>query len=690
MGGVVDGIFGKKQKTTTRSSFNNSGSVAPTNPQYVSDAIQGFTDRIGQYGQINPKELAAGASGLQNQAFAGAQGLGGWKVGNQNAQNMVMGAVGAGPNLAQASGYTAPTIARAQLGPAVGANVPTLGGPALATSQRYNPLTMTAEQATAQGYNPLLNTNVAQASGQGYDAAQAQASLVGPASLAAASLAGPAAQAQAVQAQASRARDFMGDYINPFTQQVVDSTLADFDENAGVLRAQQAAGAARNKAFGGSRYGLQEAQTEGELARARAATAGNLRSDAFKFGAQMGDSDATRLTTTSGLNAQLGTQTNQLNAGETNQNKRVDAQLGTQVSQFNAGETNANNRTNAELGTRTNIANTGFTNDARQFGANAANTASIANTGFTNQNNWNNQNAFNRAAEFGANAGNTASIANTGFRQQAGLANMEAGNRASEFGANAANQVGLANVGAQNQFGLAQFGANVDAAENLAAVQNQYGLAGYQGDLQTNLAQGNIDARAAEFGQDALNLNSRFNAGQQEAALGRQMQGAGLLGDLANAGAANGRADLGMVADLGGIQRQIEQDQRSAPGQQLALMGQLYGQAPYGLFNGKTTTSSGSERGRSIGMQRDSLFDIGLQLAALSGSERRVKKDIEKVGALPNGLNVYDFRYLWDADDGPRHRGVMVDEVEMIQPEALGPVVRGIQTVDYSKIEGWA
>lgn len=89
-------------------------------------------------------------------------------------------------------------------------------------------------------------------------------------------------------------------------------------------------------------------------------------------------------------------------------------------------------------------------------------------------------------------------------------------------------------------------------------------------------------------------------------------------------------------------------------------------------------------------MQRDSLFDIGLQLAALSGSERRVKKDIEKVGALPNGLNVYDFRYVWDPDERPRHRGVMVDEVEMIQPEALGPVVHGIQTVDYSKIEGWA
>lgn len=73
--------------------------------------------------------------------------------------------------------------------------------------------------------------------------------------------------------------------------------------------------------------------------------------------------------------------------------------------------------------------------------------------------------------------------------------------------------------------------------------------------------------------------------------------------------------------------------------------------------------------------------------AAAFASERRVKRDIDQIGTLPDGLGVYNFRYLWDKDDAPLHVGVMVDEVEKLRPWALGPVVDGIQTVDYSRLE---
>lgn len=73
--------------------------------------------------------------------------------------------------------------------------------------------------------------------------------------------------------------------------------------------------------------------------------------------------------------------------------------------------------------------------------------------------------------------------------------------------------------------------------------------------------------------------------------------------------------------------------------------------------------------------------------AAAAASERRVKRDIEQVGTLPDGLGVYEFRYVWDEDDAPLHVGVMVDEVETLRPWALGPIVDGVQTVDYSKLE---
>lgn len=73
--------------------------------------------------------------------------------------------------------------------------------------------------------------------------------------------------------------------------------------------------------------------------------------------------------------------------------------------------------------------------------------------------------------------------------------------------------------------------------------------------------------------------------------------------------------------------------------------------------------------------------------AAAFASERRVKRNIEQIGTLPDGLGVYNFRYLWDENEAPLRTGVMVDEVEKLRPWALGPVVDGIQTVDYNRLQ---
>jgi hypothetical protein len=82
------------------------------------------------------------------------------------------------------------------------------------------------------------------------------------------------------------------------------------------------------------------------------------------------------------------------------------------------------------------------------------------------------------------------------------------------------------------------------------------------------------------------------------------------------------------------------------------------------------------------------LIGAGAQLGSAylgKPSERRLKTNIEQVGTLSDGLNVYDFDYVWG---GPRERGVMVDEVERLRPWALGPITpEGYRTVDYSKLE---
>lgn len=94
-------------------------------------------------------------------------------------------------------------------------------------------------------------------------------------------------------------------YTNPYTQDVVDTTLDDFDVDAGRTRAAQEAQAAKARAFGGSRYAVREAQTEGELSRARATTAAGLRDQAFNTASGLMQADAQRAREASQFNASL-------------------------------------------------------------------------------------------------------------------------------------------------------------------------------------------------------------------------------------------------------------------------------------------------------------------------------------------------------------------------------------------------
>lgn len=78
-----------------------------------------------------------------------------------------------------------------------------------------------------------------------------------------------------------------------------------------------------------------------------------------------------------------------------------------------------------------------------------------------------------------------------------------------------------------------------------------------------------------------------------------------------------------------------------------------------------------------------SLAGMGMMYALLS--DRRLKKNIEPVGQLPNGLTWYKFDYIWDEPS----EGVMADEVEQLIPEAVSINEDGYKMVDYSRIMTW-
>ena len=101
-------------------------------------------------------------------------------------------------------------------------------------------------------------------------------------------------------------------YKNPYLNDVVNTTLGDYDVNAGKTRAAQAAQAAMGGAFRGSRYALREANTEGELARGRAAADANLRSTAFDKATGLSSQDADRRQQAGMFNANQMSQADQM------------------------------------------------------------------------------------------------------------------------------------------------------------------------------------------------------------------------------------------------------------------------------------------------------------------------------------------------------------------------------------------
>ena len=134
--------------------------------------------------------------------------------------------------------------------------------------------------------------------------------------------------------------------------------------------------------------------------------------------------------------------------------------------------------------------------------------------------------------------------------------------------------------------------------------------------------------------------------------------------------------------------------QNSAPLQQGALISSLIGapQQAAGAYSDNISqllsrylTSNGQSTTKQGGSILDSLAKVA-QIAATVASDRRLKMDIEKVGADTDGLGLYRYRYVTDDPEAPLREGVMADEVEKLRPWALGPERNGFKTVNYGAL----
>jgi hypothetical protein len=69
----------------------------------------------------------------------------------------------------------------------------------------------------------------------------------------------------------------------------------------------------------------------------------------------------------------------------------------------------------------------------------------------------------------------------------------------------------------------------------------------------------------------------------------------------------------------------------------------------------------------------------------LTMSDKRLKENIEKVGRLPGGPNLYEYEFKGDPND-TREIGVMAQEVERTQPDAVVKDASGYRKVNYAKV----
>ena len=357
-------------------------------------------------GNFNVNQASAGA--LQ-QAMMGTQAGMGFQPGQIQAASYR-------PATGQAQGYQAAT----------------------GTAATYDPSTM-----RAQGYN------AAQTRARGYGAER----IGGAAPI----------QEQSVQARQIASSD-LGAYTNPYETQVVDTVLGDIERSRQMAQNTLGAQATASRAFGGSRQGIAEAETNRAFADKAASAAADLRQAGFTQAQQMAGQDISTQ-----MQADLANQAQNLAAQSQTAGNVLAAQQANQAaqnmaSQFGAGAQNAASMQNAAA-----------INAARSFGAGAQNAAASQNMA-----------ALNAAGQFGAGAQNAMTSQN-----------LAALNAARSFGAGAQNAMTGMNVGAINA--ASQFGAGNQMAAQQQNIANQ--MAANQQRLGAASQMGALGQQAFQTGQ---------------------------------------------------------------------------------------------------------------------------------------------------------------------------------------------
>jgi len=397
-----------------------------------------------------------------------------------------------------------------------------------ASAGMYRPQNVRAQGVGASMMQSANIDPASMAASTGYNATTGQAAGAGPAAQFGGASAGPAQTAQAAEMNRGDIRNIeggsllqqdVGAYMSPYTQAVTQQGLQDINRSRQMAQQQGAANAVAAKAFGGSRQGVAEAETNRAYDENAARFVGQQNAAAFQSAQQMAQSDLARGMQAQQANQNVDLTTGQLNTQNRQQSGLANQQAANQMSQFNAANqqqaglanqqaTNQMSQFNAGNQQAMNLANMGAQNQASQFGASAQNAASMANQQATN----------------------TRALSQAQLQQQGGLANQSAINQASQFNAGNFLQANLANQQAGLQANQQRMGAS-GLLSNIAGQGQQMGFAGanalaQQGGAQQQLSQAQLDAvrnlplEQQQIINQALGLNVGGGSGMQSSSRG--------------------------------------------------------------------------------------------------------------------------------------------------------------------------
>ena len=209
---------------------------------------------------------------------------------------------------------------------------------------------------------------------------------------------------------------------------------------------------------------------------------------------------------------------------------------------------------------------------------------------------------------------------------------------------------------AQGALGMANMAAGLNA-QNFAQAQ-----AAATGDINRTLYadQGNQTAQQAKINSDI------------QAASGLNATGQGLVQQAQNT--------FGMQNTAGTQQMSAAQDQINAqmkkfsdawnyPTQQMGILQSSLGMTPYGQ---STTGQSNTQTQTPTDWAALAGSGMGMLGSIFAGkSDRRIKKNLKRVGKGATGLPVYDFNWKGEPPGAPKTRGPMAQDIEKQMPFAV-------------------